>query len=297
MRYVNLGCGSRYHADWINIDIEPLGPGVIAHDLGRGIPLEDASCDVVYHSHVLEHIRRADAARFLVECHRVLKPGGIIRVVVPDLEGICRTYLEKLEGALEGDAAACADYEWMMLELIDQTTRERSGGMMGEYVRRPALANEAFVLERIGEEGRKMMDAVRKRAREAAQPGAQRSARAPVARSNGVRSLGGRVRRRLLNMVLGEADARALAIGRFRLAGEVHQWMYDRHSLALTLRDAGFADPTVRTATSSAVDGWAGFHLDTLEDGRTVKPDSLFMEAIKPRPSSVAGDHIGAHHG
>ena len=76
--YLNLGCGSRYHPDWINIDIRATGPGVIVHNLSRGIPLPDASCAVVHHAAVLEHMRRADAAAFMGECYRVLKPGGIV---------------------------------------------------------------------------------------------------------------------------------------------------------------------------------------------------------------------------
>src|SRR4051812_26231586 len=110
MTYLNLGCGSRYHRDWIHIDIEPSTPHGIAYDLSEGIPQPDNSCDVVYHSHVLEHIRRQHAGPFIAECYRVLKPGGVIRVVVPDLERITRTYLEKLEGASNGDSAAQADY-------------------------------------------------------------------------------------------------------------------------------------------------------------------------------------------
>ena len=103
MRYVNLGCGSRCHPAWINIDIAPCVPGVIAHDLSRGIPLPDSSCDVVYHSHLVEHLRPEDARRFMKECYRVLKAGGILRVATPDLERICRLYLEKLEGAFASE--------------------------------------------------------------------------------------------------------------------------------------------------------------------------------------------------
>src|SRR5438445_2136934 len=106
VNYLNLGCGSRYHARWINIDIVPAGPDVIAHDLRQGIPLPDNSCDVVYHSHVLEHLRRAEAKYLLCECYRVLKPGGILRAAIPDLERICSAYLEKLKAALESDSAA-----------------------------------------------------------------------------------------------------------------------------------------------------------------------------------------------
>lgn len=271
MRYVNLGCGNTYHSDWINIDIAPLGPGVIAHDLSQGIPLDDNSCDVVYHSHVLEHIRRNDASGFIAECHRVLRPGGIIRIAVPDLERICRAYLEKLDGALAGDRAAEADYEWIMLELFDQTTRERSGGMMGAYLRRSPLVNEEFIYERIGEEGRRMVEAVRT------------PKKGPTGAPGG-RSLGSilrGLRSRLTGMLIGAEGVRALRVGRFRLEGEVHQWMYDRYSLARLLLDAGFRDPTPRSATESAIPNWPDYNLDTLPDGTIIKPDSLFMEAGK----------------
>src|SRR3954466_5103292 len=102
MKYVNLGCGNRFHPAWTNIDMVSTGPGVIAHDLSRKLPLDDATCDLVYHSHVLEHIRRSQVPFFLQECRRILNPGGIIRVVVPDLEAICRLYLDSLEKALLG---------------------------------------------------------------------------------------------------------------------------------------------------------------------------------------------------
>jgi predicted SAM-dependent methyltransferase len=268
---VNLGCGSHYHPDWINIDIAPLGPGVIAHDLSRGIPLADNSSDVVYHSHVLEHIRRADVAGFLRECYRVLKPGGTLRVVVPDLERICRAYIEKLEGALAGDAAAANDYDWIMLEMYDQTVRERSGGMMGAYLRRDPIPNEAFIYERIGEEGRKMIDGVRRRGNGK-----------PATDAVTVRhSIIGRLREKMAALLLGGDGKRVIGIGRFRLEGEVHQWMYDRYSLARLLREIGFVDPVQQSATSSRIPDWPSYNLDTLADGTVVKPDSLFMEAGK----------------
>ena len=85
---LNLGCGGRFHPEWTNIDFYSSGGAVIAHDLNLGIPFPDSSFDVVYHSHVLEHFPKAKARRFIAECVRVLKPGGILRVVVPDLEDL-----------------------------------------------------------------------------------------------------------------------------------------------------------------------------------------------------------------
>jgi predicted SAM-dependent methyltransferase len=278
--FVNLGCGERYHSDWINIDIVPSGPDVIAHDLSQGIPLPPASSDVVYHAAVLEHMRREDALRFLRECHRVLKAGGFMRVGVPDLERLCQLYLSKLQAACAGDAAAAHDYDWIMLELFDQMVREKSGGSMVDYLCQNRLPNEEFVYERIGEEGQALVRALRNQGERRTQTSEIRSDVLLRLRQQ-VRFLPGFIKRSLLQLLLGVDGARALEIGRFRRAGEVHHWMYDRYSLARLLVAAGFPNPVVQSATSSQIPNWASFHLDTLPDGRVIKPDLIFMEATK----------------
>lgn len=280
---VNLGCGSRYHPDWINIDMAPQVPEVMQGDLSRGIPLPGASCDVVYHSAVLEHMRRADAAAFLTECYRVLKPGGIMRVGVPDLEKICHLYLSRLTAALNGDKSAEHDYDWIMLELLDQTVREQSGGGMLDFLRQQPIPNESFVYERIGEEGREVVEALQR------QPGRSgtRSFRDLLHEVRWrLTTLSTAARRRVPQLALGKNDRRALEIGRFRLAGEVHQWMYDRYSLARLLTQIGFREMHVQDATTSRIPDWASYHLDSMPDGQVMKPDLFFMEVIRPDASS-----------
>ena len=275
--YVNLGCGSRYHSDWINFDIVSGSPQVIGHDLRRGIPLADNSCDVAYHSHMIEHLRPAEAINLMEECFRILKPGGVVRVALPDLERICRCYLEKLESAVNNDETASDDYDWMMLELYDQTVREQPGGAMRGFLKRTPLPNASFIYERIGEEARAIIDP----------PVTVTDAKSKTLRrfSNSLHYRFGRLLEGFSKIILrlkGGDQSRALEIGTFRLAGEVHQWMYDRYSLARLMTDVGFQKPTQRSATDSAIPGWASFNLDTLLDGTVVKPDSLFMEATKP---------------
>ena len=58
--------------------------------------------------------------------------------------------------------------------------------------------------------------------------------------------------------------------------------MYDRYSLARLLRDSGFRDPVRREANESLIPGWTKFNLDTEPDGTVYKPDSMYMEAVKP---------------
>ena len=140
------------HEDWVNLDLVAHLPGVIAHDIRNGLPFGDNSFSAVYHSHVLEHLRRSAAPAFLRECYRVLAPGGILRVVVPDLEAIARLYLKNLEGAVAGDAEAARRHEWMLLELLDQMVRDEGGGEMLRYWRQNPMPAESFVIERMGSE-------------------------------------------------------------------------------------------------------------------------------------------------
>jgi predicted SAM-dependent methyltransferase len=281
-KYLNLGCGSRYHPDWINIDIASRGPAVIQHDLSRGIPLPDASCDVVYHAAVLEHLRRSDAETFLAECYRVLKPGGIVRVGVPDLEKICHLYLSWLAAALNGEKTADHNYEWIMLELFDQIVREKYGGGMLDYLRQNPLSDEAFVYERIGEEGRELVKALARSSSACLRRGSHSLPAFLRKLWRGFSTFPRLAKHRIVLWLLGAEDRRALEIGRFRLAGEVHQWMYDRYSLTRLLGLTGFRDPQLQDANTSRIPNWTSFHLDSLPDGRVIKPDLFFMEAIKP---------------
>jgi predicted SAM-dependent methyltransferase len=151
-RLLNVGCGDHYHPEWCNVEIASRDPAVILHDIRRGLPFEDGYFDAVYHSHVLEHLTARDGEHFLYECLRVLRPGGILRIVVPDLEIIAALYLEKLRRVNEHRQDTVADYCWMKLELLDQMVREQSGGLMGKYMTDPKIINSDFVRTRLGNE-------------------------------------------------------------------------------------------------------------------------------------------------
>jgi hypothetical protein len=199
-------------------------------------------------------------------------------VAVPDLEQIARLYLEALDLARQGDRHWESNYDWMMIELYDQTVRERSGGDHGTYLNRDVIPNVEFVLMR---QGREVEDSI----------SGQRQLRAAAARNIPAAPIG-RVRRWLsaiahsswrewmLERILGP-DYELLVLGRFRRSGEIHQWMYDSFSLSRALVDAGFVSPRRMCAGESRVSRWADFCLDTEADGRIYKPDSLYVEAVK----------------
>ena len=251
---LNLGCGAVCHPDWMNIDLKPAGAGIIAYDLSSGLPIEGNSLDVIYHSHLLEHFPKNYAPEFMKHCFSVLKSGGIIRVVVPDLEMIVRCYVAFLKGALEGDLEAQNKYEWIMLELLDQLVRNTSGGEMLAYWHRNPMPAEDFVIARLGSE---VLGAIQN-IRQQSAPNRKKPALAHSPEE----------------------------IGHFRLAGEIHQWMYDRYSLGKLMKDAGFTAVEVCRANESAIPGFNNYHLDITTVGAVRKPDSLFMEGRKPQRAS-----------
>src|SRR5674476_867863 len=92
MNKLNFGCGGRIAQGWTNIDFHSDDARVLRANLLSGFPFRDRYFDAVYSSHVLEHFTPAQADLLLQEAWRVLKPGGIVRIVVPDLEASCREY-------------------------------------------------------------------------------------------------------------------------------------------------------------------------------------------------------------
>lgn len=69
-------------------------------DVLKQIPLPANSCDVVYSSHVIEHFDRQDLPRLLSNIFKTLRPGGVIRLVTPDLKALCQEYSENGDGDL-----------------------------------------------------------------------------------------------------------------------------------------------------------------------------------------------------
>jgi SAM-dependent methyltransferase len=253
----NLGCGVHYHCEWDNYDFAPASPAVKVLDLSKSLPFSDAVYEVCYTSHVLEHLPRERVPGLLAEILRILKPEGVLRIVVPDLEAIARLYLAELEAAAAGDSVAADRHEWMTLELLDQMTRSFSGGFMGRTMCSRPLPYRSFIESRLGWEGRKWLSAID----DTGNPDSQPIARADIYE---VQSIGG------------EAESS------FRQSGEVHRWMYDRVSLGRLLHASGFKDVQVCQAYESRITDFVSYCLDTDETGAVRKPDSLFIEASKP---------------
>jgi predicted SAM-dependent methyltransferase len=131
MKKINLGCGAVRPQGWINTDsslnanlqkIPVIGKvitrnfskvvykdsNVVYMNLNKPWNYSNDSLDVVYGSHVFEHLSLKTAELLLKEAYRCLRPGGVIRLAVPDLYKICKKYIADYES---GDEKA---YEFIL---------------------------------------------------------------------------------------------------------------------------------------------------------------------------------------
>ncbi len=281
MKYLNLGCGDRYHPDWTNINFTSTGEGVIAHNLKHGIPFPDKSFDVVYHSHILEHFSQTEAEPFIQECYRVLRPQGILRVVVPDLEEIAKMYLHCLDQASAGFEEWEQNYQWMLLEMYDQTVRNQSGGEMQSFLSRKELSNQEFVVKRCGVEIKNIILSAQNQIL-SSKPVPENFIKKWIKHLYRLFRYSDYRHQAIIKILLSPTELDFLKIGQFRQSGEIHQWMYDHYSLSVLFKNSGLEKITKRTADESYINDWNSFNLDTEPDGCIYKPDSLYMEAVKP---------------
>ena len=99
---INMGCGWRdFGEDWVHIDGGNY-PHLDSKDIFN-LPYEDNSVDLIYASHVIEYFNREEVKGVLNEWIRVLKPGGKLRLAVPNFEELSILYLDnkiQLDGIL-----------------------------------------------------------------------------------------------------------------------------------------------------------------------------------------------------
>lgn len=90
---VNVASGPFPLPGFVNLDSQESAAGVIGWDCRRALPLSDRSAAGIRVEHFVEHLDpREELPTFLADCLRVLKPGGVLRVIVPDAEAYLRAY-------------------------------------------------------------------------------------------------------------------------------------------------------------------------------------------------------------
>lgn len=139
MTHVNIGSGRHAPGDWMNFDASPvrriqnyLGPltpsrfprHVLYADIAQGLPVRTSSVDAVFSSHILEHMSLEEMRAALRHTFAILRPGGVLRLIVPDLAWRARRYVELVDA---GDPSAAA---WLM-DATGLGQRKAPVGLMG----------------------------------------------------------------------------------------------------------------------------------------------------------------------
>jgi predicted SAM-dependent methyltransferase len=119
---INIGHGPFKHQGWINVDCSiSFKSDVVACDLRRKWPLRSNSAKYIFSEHVFEHFGYPDEiGHVLGECHRILKPGGVLRVIVPDAERYLRAYANADESFVKEVGGSTAS----KLSLVNVMMRE-----------------------------------------------------------------------------------------------------------------------------------------------------------------------------
>jgi SAM-dependent methyltransferase len=89
---LHLGCGNKILDGFINIDVRPLEGVDIISDISKLDVIEDETIDLIYCSHVLEHFGRNVYKKVLQNWYKKLKPGGVLRIAIPNFEVIVEHY-------------------------------------------------------------------------------------------------------------------------------------------------------------------------------------------------------------
>jgi len=119
IRRLNWGCGRHPAPGWINSD-RKREPGIdLSCDIREGLPLEDASIDYAVSIHALPEVPYSDLVPVLRELRRVLKPGGVLRLGLPNLE---RAF----------DAYRRGDRDWFLIP--DEEMASAGGKLIAQVV-------------------------------------------------------------------------------------------------------------------------------------------------------------------
>jgi predicted SAM-dependent methyltransferase len=230
----------------------------------------DNTFDGVDAYHVLEHLTPREGATFVAEIFRVLKPNGVCRVSVPDLENICREYLRDLRIASEEPTSQNLQrYRWSVMAIFEQMVREKPGGMMLEALRCGNYDRE-HIEQKFSDVFRPIIDDPK---------------HAPT-----------RLERRTFRSRLNRLRPKVVYLGlrrRYReykarfyrhpgASKERVRWMYDRVSLTLLMQDAGFVQIEQQDHKRSNIPEWGQYNFDCSNFADRPIDPSVYVEGRKP---------------
>jgi SAM-dependent methyltransferase len=114
---LHLGCASKHIEGFVNVDVRELDGVDVIDNIITLEKFENDSADLIYVSHVLEHVGRREYMKVLDRWHDILKSDGVLRIAVPDFEQVVAHYnkfkdLNVLRGFLYGGQTYAENYHY-----------------------------------------------------------------------------------------------------------------------------------------------------------------------------------------
>jgi ubiquinone/menaquinone biosynthesis C-methylase UbiE len=267
MRFLNLACGDIFVTStlWENCDFAPKSKDVKQVNLLDGLPYGDETFNLAYCSHYIEHIPKKEVLNFLKECHRVLKPNGLIRLVLPNFENIAREYIKNI------DQGNLIYSEFNIVEMVDQCTRNESGGELIKWYRNTSPDSDlhSYIKSRTGYESN---------------PNRKDSEFSWVNFKNyGLNKFKFKAQLFYSKLMVSTLPKWFQLNHVSRTAtGEKHLWVYDFNSISNVLRHAGFSSIIEKDSHNSSNALFPVFPLDIDSNNETRKgAESMYIEAMK----------------
>ena len=94
---INLGSGHWKFDGWVNVDFDLESLPEVCANLAQSLPFKSGTADLMHTEDFIDQLELDQARLFLQECHRILKPDGVIRILTPDLERLAHLYLNDPE--------------------------------------------------------------------------------------------------------------------------------------------------------------------------------------------------------
>jgi predicted SAM-dependent methyltransferase len=279
--------GDVFLEQWNNVIFATTARGALKNTIYLDLSLEplpfaSATFDAAYAYHVFEHLTLAEAQRCIRDIRRVLKPDGLVRISVPNLEDICRLYLDALQKAWDRPTwGNLVHYRWVVMAMFEQMVRQRSGGLMVAAIERGDY-REDDLRQLFGD----ALNPIVRRTQPQhgggpAQPLAGTPETSPVRSPAGLIRRAARVIRGALPHLVTRRVRDRLEIDP-RLTKEAVRWMHDRLSLKLLLEEAGFVEISHPDYRVSRIANWATYNFDQSRHGDHPLDPSVFIEGRRP---------------
>ena len=269
--YANFGCGPIFsEIGFDNYDYYGIPGKIKKLDLTKPLNIPDDSYKFCYSSHCLEHISYKQVIEFLKEIYRILKPKGIVRIVVPDFESLVKEYifiLKKVKdskSAKEDDKRNKINLQFIVDLILDDLTKEdiyglkdqrlASGYYDSKYVKEVSslLNNGEEIIDKEVLRGSKLF---------------LRKLKTFIKTKNKLNIIKNKI---FFSFVKDP-----------RKNGFAHKWIWDEMQLFYVLQDIGFSSIKRHDFNTSDLEDWHKFKLDSNKINQPLHPLSLYIEASK----------------